>query len=230
MAINAAFFGQGQLSRPALEVGMFLCVAAIAGSWKVKLVPMGPLERMSSMSLGSALTFAGMLRLGPAYGMLIGCVATLSACVQPLQKWHQLTFNVSLTAISAASFGKTVDLLTNHPAGQIQASSFPAVAFASLIYWLVNTGGVAVVISLMGKESVFTVWKKSFIWTAPGYFTGASISMLLSIVTFQFPTGSRRNERTKFHRKFPVIHFFNQPATPSIYSHINSMHPDRGHL
>ncbi len=167
------------LSRTPVEVLMFVGVAAIAGSWKVTLVPMGPLERMSSMSLGSALTFAGMLRLGPALGMMIGCVATLAACLKPLQKYPQMFFNIALTAISAELFGVTVDVLTNHLPGEIEIRSFPAVAFASLVYWFVNTGGVAVIISLVSNESVVAVWRKSFLWTAPGYFTGASISMLL---------------------------------------------------
>ncbi len=174
-----ALFANIPIQRSPLEILAFVGVAAIAGSWKVKLVPMGPLERMSSMSLGSALTFAAMLYLGPAYGAMVGSVATLSACLKPMQKFPQMAFNIALTAISAECFGLTVFILVHPTAGQIKPENFPAVAFASLVYWLVNTGGVSVIISLVSDSSVVSVWKRSFLWTAPGYFTGASISMLL---------------------------------------------------
>ncbi|MEP6755527.1 MAG: HD domain-containing phosphohydrolase, partial [Chthonomonadales bacterium] len=177
-----------------MELVLFVIFAALAGHWKVRLIPKGPLEHAGSMSLGSALTFAGMLHFGLALGMLIGIVASLAACLyrvdgKPRQPWRQLVFNLSLTAISAIAFNFVLNAIYKHPPGIVGYEGFPAVAAGSLAYWLINTGGVATIIALVANETAYVLWRKTFLWTAPGYFAGASIS-LFSVACFQSNTAA----------------------------------------
>src|SRR5207247_927137 len=61
--------------------------------------------------------------------------------------------------------------------------SFHAVAAASLVYFAINTGSVAVIIALCTNQRVGTLWKQTFLWTGPSYFAGASISAIAIILS-----------------------------------------------
>ena len=57
-------------------------------------------------------------------------------------------------------------------------NSFPGVVAACLVYFAINTGGVATIIALCTHQRPAEVWRQSFLWTAPSYFAGAGISAL----------------------------------------------------
>jgi diguanylate cyclase (GGDEF)-like protein/putative nucleotidyltransferase with HDIG domain len=167
------------------ELGIFGLMAALAGGKKIKLMRHTAAEDAGSMSLGFAISFAAMLRFGPAAGLLIGGISSLSACIYPKrQPLHQLLFNVSLTAVESWLAG-IVYLWVNNWTLEIEPiRAFPAVAASCLTYFAINTGGVAAIIAICTNEKIFRLWQHTFLWTAPSYFAGASVGAL-AIILFE---------------------------------------------
>ena len=61
-------------------------------------------------------------------------------------------------------------------------------AGSGLTYFLVNTGGIAVILALCTKQNIYTLWKETFFWTAPSYFAGACVSAL-AMLLFKYNAG-----------------------------------------
>jgi putative nucleotidyltransferase with HDIG domain len=185
-SVNPGPLVQGTLA----EYALFVLFAATIGRKKVKLLRSGPLEEMGSMSLGSAITFLAMLRFGPAMALLVGCTSSFSACAFPRrQPVHQLLFNISLTALASWPAGL---IFVRFNGGSLAVQSFEAfmaVTAATLAYFVINTGGVSTIIGFCSNDSPYRVWERTFKWTAPGYFAGASFSMLI-VLLFGQETGA----------------------------------------
>jgi diguanylate cyclase (GGDEF)-like protein/putative nucleotidyltransferase with HDIG domain len=161
------------------ELVLLLVLAVLAGGKKVHLMRHKTDEDVGSMSLGFAITFAAMLRFGPSAGLLTGTAGCLSSCLYPKRHHiHQLLFNVSLTAIEAWTAGLVFLFLNRWKLDLDPLGSFPAITASCLVYYAVNTGGVATVIALCTGDRPLRLWKETFLWTAPSYFAGAFISAL----------------------------------------------------
>jgi len=134
------------------------------------------------MSLGFAMIFATLLHFGPLGAVLAGIASTVSSCLRPRQPWFQFLFNISVNIIETALAG-TVFVMMNHNSLHIGSlASLFAVCAASLTFFFVNTGAVAIIISLCSGGNPFRVWSESFLWTAPSYFIGAAVSSVACIV------------------------------------------------
>src|SRR5205807_4851189 len=94
----------------------------------------------------------------------------------------------SLTAVTTQGARATF-LAMNHGTLQLGANSLAAVAAGCLVYFAINTGSVATIISLCSKMKPFHVWKQSFLWTGPSYFGGAGVSTL-AMLLFHSHTGA----------------------------------------
>lgn len=161
------------------ELPLFAALALLAGGKKVQLMRHKGSEDVGSMSLGFAITFMALLRLGPGAGMLIAGLGTLSACVYPrTQPAYQAAFNVSLAALEAWLSGMVFLILNGFSLRITPSSSLPAVSAATLTYYGINTGGVAMAIGFSTGRKPYEIWKNSFLWTAPSYFMGASVATL----------------------------------------------------
>jgi diguanylate cyclase (GGDEF)-like protein/putative nucleotidyltransferase with HDIG domain len=172
-----------QVQSQGWELFLFAGLAVLAGSKKICLMRHTNDEDVGSMSLGFCITFAAMLRCGPAGGLLTGCISCLSGCLYPkMQSVHQLAFNVALSAVEAW-LASLVFLALNgwtlllHP-----VNSFPAIIGSSLTCYLTNTGGVAVIIAICTGQLIPRLWKETFLWTAPSYFAGACLSALALLI------------------------------------------------
>ncbi len=170
-------FPQGSPSY--LELIVFIVLGVVAGGKKVSLNPQRKEEEAGSMSLGFALTFATLLHFGPAAGVLIALAGCVSSCIFPKrQRFHQLSFNLALSCVEAL-LGGTVFASLNGWGMELQpVASFIAVAGSSLTFFLVNTIGVAIMISFYAQEPVGKLWKENFLWTAPSYFASACVGAI----------------------------------------------------
>lgn len=166
-----------------LELGIYTVLAAVAGGQKIPLTRKVPDSDAVSMSLGFVITFAGMLRFGPGGALALGALSCLSGCVYPkTQPPYQIAFNVSLSALEA-TLGSLVYLLLNGWTLEMRpVETFIAVAGSTLTSFAVNTGGVALIISLCSQDRLGRIWRDTFLWTAPSYFAGASISALAMVL------------------------------------------------
>lgn len=156
------------------EMGLFLILATLAGSKKIRLMRTRSAEDHVSISLTFVLTFTATIRFGPSAGVLVGAVGSLANGLFPKrQPWHQLAFNVALTVIATWVAGlfflqcNAWSLVLRLP------ETFAAVAGSSLVFFLVNTGGVACVVALCTEKIPSRSGVKRFcgprppIWPAP---------------------------------------------------------------
>ena len=172
-----ALFGPRIANAPLWELLVFTALAVICGGKKIALIRNAVDDDAGSMSLGFVLTFAAMLRFGPAMALFIGAIGGALGCLFPhRQPLHQLTFNVCLGLIEVG-LASTAYYLLNGRSLQMQMPwTFMAIVVSTLLYYGINTGGVATVIALCTGQKPYPLWKDTFLWTAPSYFAGASIS------------------------------------------------------
>ena len=165
------------------EVALFLALAVIAYGKKIALMRHMGQGDGGSMSLGSAITFAALLRFGPQGALVVGTLGCLSSCLWPhRQRGFQLAFNVAVAAIASWLAGLTFLSLNGGQLDLHPVLTVPAVAAASLVYFGLNTLATAAVIALCAGLTVASVWREHFLWTAPGYFAGACVGTLAALV------------------------------------------------
>jgi len=165
------------------EFLIFIALAVTIGGRKVNLTPSRRDEEAGSLTLGFAITFAGLLRLGPNLAVLIAVASCLSSCMFPRrQRWFQLFFNLSLSAIDGVIGCVVFAYLNGFTLKISPGKTFTALAGSSLCFFLINTFGVAVMISLNTNEKATKIWKENFSWTAPSYFASGSVGALAAIL------------------------------------------------
>ena len=133
-----------------------------------------------SFSISDIFTFSGALMFGPATGaILAGVDATLLSMrlVRTHRSLSRVLFNMSAAALAmwAASsvffaLAGTTPLAGN-PSDVITHVA-PLAAFA-LVYYVLNTGMVAIAVALAGKRTLWAVWREHFMPLWPGYAGGA---------------------------------------------------------
>lgn len=165
------------------EYVIFALLAILFGGKKISVNKRRKQEAAMSMTLGFAITFASMIRMGPIATISISMLGCLSSCLYPRrQRWHQLSFNLALSSIEALAASATYLALNGWSLSLEPLRTFIAVSVSSLVFFLVNTLGVAQMISLCTSEKVVPIWKESFSWTFPSYVASACVGGLVMIV------------------------------------------------
>ena len=182
-AIYAVITPVPKIQAAVWELGLYMVMAALAGSKKIRLMRQHNAEDHVSMSLAYVLTCTAMLRFGPAAAVFVGVMGSLSNSLFPKrQPVHQLLFNVALTILESWTAGLVFLWLNNHSLLLRNPGTYPAVAASSLTYFLVNTGGIAIVLALCTGQNIYKLWKETFLWAAPSYFAGACVSTLAMLL------------------------------------------------
>ncbi len=165
------------------ETWLFVGLAALAGGKKINLVRTQINEDVGSLSLLFPITFAAMLHFGPGGAALATVAGSVSAGLYPKRHPpHVLVFNVCLALIQTWLAGMVFLELNGHALQLDPVWSFPAIASSCLMYYAVNTGGVATIIALCTAQNPVKLWRQTFLWTAPSYFAGACISAITLFV------------------------------------------------
>jgi len=161
------------------EFGVYLVLAVLMSRTTIRLLQRRGEEELVTMSLAYVLTFAAMLRFGPSGALMVTAVSCLVSSLYPVrQPTYRTLFNVSLSMLEALGAGWVFLSLNGNSLTLHTPGSYPAVAAASLVFFLINTGGVAAIIGLCTGQNGFGVWRKTFLWTAPSFFAGACVSTL----------------------------------------------------
>lgn len=169
---------------PLWELGLFVALGILAGGKKVSLSRTKKDEETGSMSLGFAITFAALIHLGPSSAVVVAVAAAVSSSAYPRrQAWPQFGFNVALSAIEALAGGAAFAALNHWTMQTDPMTTFGAVAGTSITFFVVNTLGVAVMISFFSDENPLRIWKENFLWTAPSYFASACVGSIAVLVS-----------------------------------------------
>jgi putative nucleotidyltransferase with HDIG domain len=160
------------------EFGGFLCAAAMLGWKRLPLLPGRNGSQAGGISVGFIIIFAAMLRFGPLGAVVTGAVSALLTSIKGKYLWYQTLFNIAVSLIYGI-VASMIFLGLNHWAVHLNLSaSLPALVLSCLLFFIINSGSVATVISLCTGENVYRLWEDKFLWTAPGYFAGAAVSVL----------------------------------------------------
>ncbi len=167
----------------------------ISGSATVKL-PSVP----ASISISEVFVFAAVLLYGPAAGTLIvaldGLVISYWIAKRRKEPYRAL-FNMSAPAVSAwcssEFFFWAAGLV---PLAQVTGTAtgaapidlnrlLPWLFLFAALYFVLNSGLIAIIISIETRLPAFKVWRRNFIWLSLNYFCGASVALLLVVYTGQ---------------------------------------------
>lgn len=165
------------------EMGLFVGLAALAGSRTIHPVSKKADKESGSMGLLLPITFLVMLRFGPAAAVLVTLLGRFSGGMFPRrQAADRLLLSLALAAISAGSAGCAYVQMNGGTLALDPAGSFPYMMGACLVYYAISTGGEALMLALRAGQNPATLWRQAYLGTAPSYFAGACLSAAALIV------------------------------------------------
>ena len=169
-----------QLPLQLAHAGLFALLTALAivtSSAKIEL-PLG--RSQSNLSLSHAVNFWALFALGPAPTACIAAVGALAQCTlragtrNPL---HRVVFSVASLTLTVSIAGVPLALILGSDASSV-AALVRAAAVVAPLYFLVNTGSVAVAIALSTRQPLVAAWHRNFLWSAPSYLVGAALAAM----------------------------------------------------
>ena len=172
----------------------YLAIAVVSAGLKIKLPGV-----MGTMSVNFLFILIGIVDMSLAETVLIGCVGTLVQCVwKPKSGFKpiQACFSVSNSAISILVCYSLYHLV---PIQRLNSGTPILLIVTALVFFVVNTGGIAIVISLTERSPLRKTWHNCYFWTFPFYLLGASIAWVISVVSRQNWEG--------FTLLLPVVYF-----------------------
>jgi two-component sensor histidine kinase/uncharacterized protein YigA (DUF484 family) len=164
-------------------MGLLAVLALLAGGKKLRVIGRGKDEdQIGSLSLGFIIILAAILRGGPLPGCIVALISCFSSCIYPrIQSLHQFFFNLSLTAVQSGLAGITYVFLNGGSLTLSASYSLPAAVGASIIFFCVNSAGVAGIIALCSDQNGVALWWQTVLATAPPYIAGGLIIPLVAI-------------------------------------------------
>jgi putative nucleotidyltransferase with HDIG domain len=135
---------------------------------------------LGTMSVSFLFVLLGIHDMSTGQTMLIGCAGALVQCVwRPKNRIRpvQTVFSVAnfAVAISAAHY------FYHWPLAQLWTHGTPIAS--SLIYFFLNTAGIAAAIGLSEEKSVTETWRICYFWSFPFYLVGASVAWVFSLLS-----------------------------------------------
>jgi len=172
-----AFFPRDLRQNAELFV-LLLLISSITSVFKVNL----PLSRRSStMSVSYAVDFASLLLLGPNDTMIVAAASAFSQCTFRIEEKnppYRTLFSMASLIVTVQGAGAVHGWLGGAP-GVIDLYTLPkSLVGAATTYFLLNTLIVATAVTLSTRQSLASVWRGNFLWSAPSYFVGAGAAAL----------------------------------------------------
>jgi PAS domain S-box-containing protein len=178
-----------ELIRTPVARGWFVLVAlTVVTGWSTLRMRHTPI----SFSISDSFTIAAALLYGISAGTVLAVVDVLVMSVRVTvghgsRMRSRVVFNVAATALAMWLASSTFFILSGaaplaQRPGIVRDLIGPLAVFA-LMYFLLNTGFVAVAVARERREAVVSVWKShlSALWLT--YFSGASIAAVLVLMT-----------------------------------------------
>ena len=153
----------------------------LSGSFTVRVPSL-----QARLSVSETFVYTSVLLFGTCAGTLTVAIDILVASLnwrRRRQEPLRVLFNLTSAALSIWCAGHAFFLIAG--VGPLAETEIklpellgPLVAM-TLVYFLLNSGLVAVAISLERNEAAFRIWRSNFLWLSVNYFGGASVAALL---------------------------------------------------
>jgi hypothetical protein len=161
-----------QPTDPARLAG-YLAVAILASTFKIRLPGIE-----GTISINFLLILMSIAALSLDEALIVGCAATAVQCYWGASKQPkkiQVAFNLGSVSISIGGAWAVRALLGQHnPA---------ALVLEATVFFMLNTGMVSMVLSLIGGKPLLTVWRQCHLYAFPYYLVGAVIAGCASAVS-----------------------------------------------
>ncbi len=130
--------------------------------------------------------FAALLFFGPPAAALIGATeGIVSSWRVGVKRLYKCLFNAAQLALVAFIVGQVFYRLGewNVPPNSSQVRGLSGllakILFCAFLYFILNSGLVAVALSLVTKQRVAAMWKRNLLWASPTNFINASTAAIL---------------------------------------------------
>lgn len=150
----------------------YLAIAMVAAVLKVELPRVD-----GTLSVYFLFLLIGILQLSLAETVVIACAACTVQLLWHFKKRpgvHQIAFNAASNTVAATAAYYLYWELPLH--SSFSMISPVKLALASILFYLINTGSVAVAIALTENKAAAELWKSCYLWSFPYYLVGASIA------------------------------------------------------
>jgi len=181
VALAFSTFSRGEMafSLPLLVLAAMAMVAA------PHTVTIGARMEMSTFH---PFILTAMLLLGAAPAHFTAAAAVVSMAVYPPRRWEGYRFLFNLNGMFIATW--VTCQLYRISGGGVGAlgleDDLPALLVAGFGFYLVNTLLVSAAVGYSTGASIPRVWREKYLWSAPAYFGGAALAMLLALMVQRF--------------------------------------------
>ncbi len=180
---GATVFAAHEANGSWLPFWLLLVAVLVSSGLKVGL-PRGD----GTMSLNFPFILLGIVQLSPLQAMLLAALSVAAQCRIRVVKMFsavQIIFNVGNAMLSTACAFYTCAALQH-----FRVATAPALAFASVAYFLCSTAAVALVLASSKGEKAFPFWRTEFPWYLPFYFVGAALAATVHWMSGRFGWGT----------------------------------------
>jgi putative nucleotidyltransferase with HDIG domain len=165
---------------------LFAGLAVLAGSFSMKIGSVS-----ANITISDTFFITTALLFGPAPGTLAIALGTFISSWRTNRRRERVAFNTATTALGMWAGSQVFFLLagvpplwltdTQAPAGMLL---LPLLALTS-VYFVTNSGLIAVAIGLDARRSPIAVWREHFLWLSFNYFAAASVALCLVLLMYQ---------------------------------------------
>jgi diguanylate cyclase (GGDEF)-like protein/putative nucleotidyltransferase with HDIG domain len=161
----------------ATRFACYLSICILASGMKVNLPGI-----LGTMSVSFLFVLIGILDLGPGQTLLMGCAGALVQCVwKPKNRIRPVQALFSVMNLAVAIYGAYYFYHWPVIVRLTQATPISLIV-SSLIYFVLNTTGVAAVVTLTEQKSLVDTWRNCYFWSFPFYLVGASVAWVFSLL------------------------------------------------
>ena len=162
----------------------FAALAVLTGSFSMKIGSVS-----ASVTIADTFFITTALLFGPAPATLAIALGSFVASWRRGHARERVAFNTATTALGMWAGSHVFFLIARFPtltAAQAPAGQLilPLLALTA-VYFLTNSGLIAVAIGLDVRRPPIAVWREHFLWLSTSYFASASVSFCLVLLYFQ---------------------------------------------
>ena len=162
-----------------------LIIAAMAAIAAPHTVTIG--ARME-MSVFHPFILTAMLVLGPTPAHVTAVVSVAAMAIFPRNRWesYRLLFNLNGMLVTTGVTCLLFAAAGGHSGSPVLERDLPALLASTVAFYLANTLTVSAAVALSTNARVLAVWKEKYLWSAPSYFAGAALAMILGLLVGRF--------------------------------------------
>jgi signal transduction histidine kinase len=163
---------RGETTGQLATVALLAALTALVGARPVEISALG-----TKLTATHPFELCAMAAFGPLAGAIVSASGVLGATAGQRKRFDglRLTFNLGVIVL-ANSAGAAVFVLLGGRFGSPVLEVLGPLTGATAAYFIVNTGLVAVVISIEKSQGFFDTWSRSFLWTTVSFFSGLTLA------------------------------------------------------